>query len=88
MLRSKIIISLGYISQMSSMNLFQEFVAMETERAKMQLPNPISAILDYSEYSIHMDFNLSEKSNYLSKKSRKTEIAKEFVAALVTLGRE
>lgn len=73
---------------MSSLNVFQGFVDMETIRAKLDFPNPISAILDYCEYSIRMDFNLSEKHNYLSKKSRKNEIPKELVTALVTLSRE
>jgi hypothetical protein len=32
---------------MSSLNIFQQFVQQEALRAKMELTNPLTAILDY-----------------------------------------
>lgn len=34
-------------STMSSLNVFQQFVEQEVLRGKMELTNPITAILDY-----------------------------------------
>lgn len=56
---------------MSSLNIFQQFVNMEIVKSKMELPNPINAALDYCEYLIRIDFNLSDKNIYVTKKNRK-----------------
>ena len=56
---------------MSSLNIFQQFVNMEIVKSKLELPNPINAALDYCEYLIRIDFNLSDKNIYATKKNRK-----------------
>lgn len=76
------------IASMSNLDIYQQFVDTEDLRTKMELPPPVTAVLDYSEYAVRMAFNLSEKHNYLLKKSRKKEMPKEFVASLQTLNRE
>jgi hypothetical protein len=73
---------------MSSLNVYQQFVDMELVKSKMQLPNPITAALDYCEYLIRMDFNLGDKNTYVDKKNRKNEIPKELSATLGTFNRE
>ena len=56
---------------MSSLNIFQQFVDKEVMRDKMELTNPMTAILDYLEYLIRTEFNINDKAHLL-KKNRKS----------------
>jgi hypothetical protein len=72
---------------MSSLNVFQVFLNEEVNRDKMDLTKPLTAVLDYLEYLIRVEFNVNDKSHIL-KKNRKLELNKEFRAAITTLSRE
>lgn len=52
---------------MSNMKAFQRMVDQSTKRSKIELPNSISAILDFCEYNIRVDFNEREKQQHRSK---------------------
>jgi hypothetical protein len=72
---------------MSQLKLFQRYTEEEDFRAKLDLNNSLSAILDYCEYSIHGDFNVNDKQKFKSK-NRKKEISEEFIKAFGSLSRE
>jgi hypothetical protein len=74
-------------NSMSSLNVFQVFLNEEVNRDKMDLTKPLTAVLDYLEYLIRVEFNVNDKSHIL-KKNRKLELNKEFRAAITTLSRE
>jgi hypothetical protein len=56
---------------MSEIDLKQKFMVDCQYRATLQIPNTISATLDYCEYSIFVDFCAADKSKFKNKNRKR-----------------